>query len=150
MSLATSLATAQNLLHGKNVAKTAFQRFAAGTLAELCDVYGMSVKGTSRKTEGAKTKSDYIAAIFNFVSYQIVRCLSKPLTKLLQREQVAAQATTESQNDLIRDPSPMLVDLCERVGSGDQVATSPMLVDTQSPCEQFGEGHPAVPAMISR
>jgi 5'(3')-deoxyribonucleotidase len=78
MSLATSLATAQNLLHGKNVAKTAFQRFAAGTLAELCDVYGMSVKGTSRKKKGAKTKSDYIAAIFNFVSHQIVCCLSKP------------------------------------------------------------------------
>jgi hypothetical protein len=63
-------AAAEKLLHAKTVSKTAFQRFPVDTLAELCSTYKLPVTGTSQRPKGSKKKSDYIDAIFSFVSRQ--------------------------------------------------------------------------------
>jgi hypothetical protein len=65
-----SLAAAEKLLNGKSVANTAFQSFPIGTLAKLCGTYGILVKATGKRGKGTKIKSDYIAAIYSFVSRQ--------------------------------------------------------------------------------
>jgi hypothetical protein len=60
--------SAVNLFLSEKVNKGAFQKFPITTLANLCDVYGLPVEGTGRRPNGSKKKSDYIDAIFAFVS----------------------------------------------------------------------------------
>jgi len=61
---------AVKLLHGERVNKSAFQNFPIATLAKLCDAHKLGVKGTGKRPNGSKKKSDYIEAIFSFVSRQ--------------------------------------------------------------------------------
>jgi hypothetical protein len=61
---------ALNLFLSDKVNDGAFQKFPIATLANLCDVYELPVEGTGKRPNGSKKKSDYIDAIFAFVSHQ--------------------------------------------------------------------------------
>jgi hypothetical protein len=58
------------LLHSANISKSAFQHVPVATLAQICNTYQLPVEGTGRRPSGSKKKSDYIEAIFSFVSQE--------------------------------------------------------------------------------
>jgi hypothetical protein len=98
---------AAKLLLSNKVNKNAFQNFPIVTLKKLCDAFGLPVEGTGKRPKGSKKKSDYVNAIFTFVSFQSTLAGAYYSH---QRHNAGGETAAQPQHTPTRDLSPMLVD----------------------------------------